>query len=312
MISKEKKGFKDWSGSGQDPKSLKDIWDATGAFNNNYTPDVEQGLASLKHRMSQDAVSKSRIVSLRPALRFWKIAAAMLILLGGAYVFQRAWSAENMESLAAEAGTRKSISLSDHSLITLNQSSRLTYPEIFGKNKRLVSLEGEAFFEIERDENRPFLVETALADVEVLGTSFNIRSYPDQEEVEVFVKTGQVRVSIKNNGASYNLLPGDKLVYQKSATGANLSRDEAGIALFWKEGLASFREKTFREIFQGLEQLYGVEIGVKNKSMLDCKFTLTAESGKLHEAFEAIRTACPVIIEKTTAGKYAVSGKCCD
>jgi ferric-dicitrate binding protein FerR (iron transport regulator) len=310
MDSKVKKGYKKWLHSGEDDKSLQQLWDITGSYNSNFEPDLEKGLSSFRNRLTTDQTK--HVIRLLPFAKVWKVAAAVLFVVGAAYLYKNQISGnEHLETIASEAGIHKTFSLNDGSLITLNRSSQLTFPENFDKNIRKASLEGEAFFEIARDESRPFLVNTSLATVEVLGTSFNIRSQTSENVFEVYVKTGKVRVRINSTGEALVLLPGEQVVYQKDTEKIVHSQNVASAALAWKEGVALFKEKTFSEIFSGMERMYDVEIDIKNSRLLSCKFTLTAERGKLNEAFSAIKVACPVNISKVAPLQYEVTGRCC-
>lgn len=313
MDLKENKVFKNWLSSGEDEKTLSTLWRLTKQHQPDYQPDLEKGLASFKNKMAQQNAAVGKTLHLKPVFKFWKIAAAIVVLLGAAYLLRDAIFQDTPARILATAdGMLKTLSLEDGSKATLNRSSRLIYPQQFEAARRELNLEGEAFFEIKKDETRPFLVKTALGEIEVLGTSFNVRAYPEQMSLEVYVATGKVRVSIPALKKDFELLPKDYLVYDAKAEEASKTREDTYIPLLWKENAAYFKNQTFAEIFRGMELMYHVEFEVEDQRLLKCKYTLTAESGKLQEALESIQMGCQVNIQKTTAGKYVVSGKCCD
>ncbi|HEY0176676.1 MAG TPA: FecR family protein, partial [Pedobacter sp.] len=106
-----------------------------------------------------------------------------------------------------KAGEQKIITLTDGSRIILNNASKLTYPSVFSRNKREVYLSGEAFFDVKHDSSRPFLVHASHLKVQVLGTSFNIKSYQADHHTTVSVATGKVGVNSNRPSDTYMLLP---------------------------------------------------------------------------------------------------------
>lgn len=108
--------------------------------------------------------------------------------------------------------------LPDGTLVYLNKDSRLTYPKAFDKSERVVVLEGEAFFDVQRDEEHPFVIYSGNTKTEVLGTSFNLKAYDKQDEVELTVVSGEVKLSIMGiaaNNSSVNLIKGEQGLFNK-------------------------------------------------------------------------------------------------
>ena len=317
MTSKEKKGFKQWleqhSKTEKEGKSLRDMWDATRSYREQYQPDVEMGLNKFKARMRNDAPATGKVLRLNPMARVLKIAAAFVILLGAVYLFKMAFpGVAPTETLVAETGNQKVFMLNDGTSVTLNESSSLTFPEDFTKKERRVELEGEAFFQVAKDASKPFVVETELADIQVLGTSFNVRAYADENLVEVFVKTGKVAVWLKDSNKRVELNPGEKLVFDKNLNKVVSAKDATGNSMAWKDGILFFKEKTFREIFSEVERQFGIEIRVKNEKLLSCRYTLTIEKDKFQEDLNSIMISCPVKFTEVTPKSLVVSGTCCE
>lgn len=315
MTSKEKKGLENWqerhSSMDQEGKFLQRLWDATGIYKEQYQPDVNKGFDKFKARMANEANFEAKVVRLNPMAKVLRMAAALVILLGGIYVFKMAIpSATSTETAVAEAGTTKVLMLEDGTSVTLNETSSLTFPEEFTEKERRVALKGEAFFEVAKDAGKPFVVATELADIQVLGTSFNIRAYTGEEKVEVYVKTGKVAVTMKNSGKRVELKPGEKMVFEKQPDKIVASKDPTGNSLGWKEGTLIFKEKTFREIFTEIERQFDVKIKVENEQLLNCRYTLTIEKDKLEEDLNSISISFPVIFKKLSPDSLEVSGTC--
>jgi hypothetical protein len=173
--------------------------------------------------------------------------------------------------------TRLKVKLPDGSMVTLGGKSRVKYPASFVDNKRDIYLDGEAFFEVTKDPNKPFTVFTGQVHTQVLGTSFKVTALP-QTPVEVSVVTGKVRVSYHNGNAVNNLatmLPGDKIVW----SGDHLvkAKIDPRDVLAWKNELMIFKKQTLKNILDVFQKHYGVHITVVNKGFLTEKISLSLD-----------------------------------
>jgi transmembrane sensor len=118
-----------------------------------------------------------------------------------------------LSQVSTKPGSRTQIQLPDGSVVRLNSSSSLTYDKNFGKNIREVSLTGEAFFDVTKDSSHPFIIHTNVIDIKVLGTEFNVRSYPSDVNTETSLIRGKVEVTVKNrSNEKIYLEPNEKLV----------------------------------------------------------------------------------------------------
>ena len=124
------------------------------------------------------------------------IAASVLLVItfGVIFVLQQVGKTQNLITKTTTRGQKSTITLTDGSQVRLNSESSLIYPERFEENVRSIQLVGEAFFDVARDENRPFIIKSGEVTTTVLGTSFNVSAFPD-EDIEVTVATGKVKVS---------------------------------------------------------------------------------------------------------------------
>jgi len=151
----------------------------------------------------------------------------------------------------------------------LNSESKISYPKPFDVHQRIVELEGEAFFEITPDKNRPFIVKSGNLLTKVLGTSFNIKAYPFDKNVKVAVKTGKVSVEntsreTKNKKSkTVILLPSEMVTYQKSDNTTNISGFDPREELDWRKGILNFNNASMEEFVAKLERWYGVDIIVE-------------------------------------------------
>ncbi len=318
MTSKEKKGFEQWldadASDQQGQSALKKLWDLTGNYKNSYGPSVDTGLAALQRRMSQTEAPQTKLVRLNPLSKLLRIAAVLLVLVVAGLMVKNCFMApeSNTETIIAEATSIKTIPLVDGTVVTLNQKGSLTFPEKFLGDERRVRLEGEGFFEVAHDESKPFVLETGSVEVKVLGTSFNVRSFPNEPSVQVYVKTGKVEVKLLNSGKTYTLAPGDMLTFPKNKKEAKVAPAPQGNLIGWKEGKLRFKETPLKEILAEVQQQFGVTFDLDNAAKLDCPFTITIEQKNLRDAFQALEASCPLKFEQVGESRVIVKGQCCE
>ena len=139
----------------------------------------------------------SKVISMAP---IWRVAASIAIVLGIAIVLYLSQSTTGINYLtkSTERGQKATITLSDGSTVRLNSESSITYPESFAEEIRELELVGEAFFDIKKDQDRPFIVSSHKIETTVLGTSFNINAY-DSTAVSVALVSGKVKVNTTQN-----------------------------------------------------------------------------------------------------------------
>jgi transmembrane sensor len=183
------------------------------------------------------------------------------------------------------AGQKSTIYLSDGTKVILNAQSKLVYNEQFGTEKREVSLVGEAFFEVTKDTNKPFIVKSADLVTTVLGTSFNVNAYPEKNETQVAVITGKVAVEATsiineaNTAQKIYLLPSEMATYSASDNTLIPSTFSPEEITSWKDGIIYFKNTDEKLVLNKLEKWYGVEIESQNKSPR--KWDITAEYDNL-------------------------------
>lgn len=148
------------------------------------------------------------------------------------------------------------LQLSDGTVVYLNSGSRLKYPVSFKGTERKVFLEGEAYFEVVRNERQPFRVAAGEVEVEVLGTSFNMNAYPEREGVQTTLANGKIRVV--NQEKSVILSPGE----QASCVNGDIHVREVDVKEFtsWKNGLFIFNKMTLKDIMIQMERWYGLQV----------------------------------------------------
>lgn len=213
--------------------------------------------------------------------RIGKIAASILIplILGfSIYFYRENKSLSNFmgttTSINISSGEKTQIVLPDGTLVSLNSATTLSYPSDFGLNKRNITLSGEAYLEVAKNENIPFCVNTDMISVEVLGTKFNINAYNNSDIVETSLLEGSVKITTRGkNSRSVILSPHEKAIYLKSRDLLSVSQTNTHFETAWLRGEMVFRSARFSEIIDKLKKRYGVEIEVNGKGYDEELFT---------------------------------------
>ncbi|MBD8487785.1 FecR family protein [Echinicola sp. CAU 1574] len=169
-------------------------------------------------------------------------------------------------------GTKSSFYLPDGTLVKLNASSKLEFPATFSDTLREVKLIGQGFFEVTRNEEAPFIVKTENLNVQVLGTSFDILSYPNSDRFEVAVASGRVEVGSRQG--YLEILTKHEMTKLNPTTGKlTKSTFDPSFQIGWKDGILSFNDLSFDKVFDQLEIWYGVDIQVSDGIDLRKKYT---------------------------------------
>lgn len=211
-------------------------------------------------------------------LEILKIAAVVALTLAGGFYFY----AKKMEQAAAAVhtvsvppGQRVQILLPDGTRVWLNARSEIKYPGLFSARERKVELNGEAYFEVRRNDKAPFVVHTDKCDVQALGTTFNVDAYSRNGNFSVALIEGSVRVTNNEKpGNTILLSPRYKADYAHGVLSAGLIDDYD--AYRWREGLLCFKDMNFTELLERLEKCYDIRIITGNDKLANY-----AISGKL-------------------------------
>lgn len=190
----------------------------------------------------------------------------------GSTFFQSRQSSEKHNKLYVPAGQRACLTLNDGTEVWLNAGSTLIYPAEFSGKERVVTLEGEAYFNVVTDKEKPFIVSVNALKVKALGTEFNIHGYAGGDYTCVSLLEGSVQVYRSGNPEKNVLL---KPLEQVFIQNEKLKVEPIGnmADFLWKDGIYSFDDEPFENIIKKLEQYYCVKIVVKDPSILDFEYT---------------------------------------
>lgn len=234
--------------------------------------------------------------------KYFRAAASVTIIVGlsfGLYQLNRpekvAGTSEQTQYIKREnpPGIKSIITLSDGTKVSLNATSRLEFPSAFKGEKRLVYLSGEAFFEVQKDPEKPFIVITNKIATTVIGTSFNIEAFPEDAQISISLVEGKVKVEAFDDEDQYKktaetfLTPGEQVIY-KDGQALKKERFDREVVTAWKDGILNFKKADFEEIIDKLEKWYGVEFKVLNQNRKDIRFSGTFQNETLKNVLDAI------------------------
>jgi ferric-dicitrate binding protein FerR (iron transport regulator) len=213
--------------------------------------------------------------------------------------------------IQSPVGMRSHIVLPDGTDLWLNAGSKIKYAIPFIKESRKIDLSGEAFLHVVKNEKSPFLVNAGNTEVKVLGTQFNIKSYPEDKHIEVALEEGSIEFSFtRNNGqkASTKLKPNDYLILNKKSTRATIENKNIEKYISWRQNIMILDETPMLEVAKILERWYGVKVVITDNEIKKYKFTTTFENETLHRVLELLEISSPISI-KYTLGKINKKSK---
>jgi transmembrane sensor len=222
----------------------------------------------------------------------WKIAASLILVSGlllTTYFYWRSQLIVNSITYSeyySPKGKIKTVTLPDGSKVTLNADSKLKIVKGFEGNERTAYLEGEAFFEVTKNKEKPFVVHTGQIETKVLGTSFDINAYPENPEIEVSVLEGKVSVSDTMQHQVF-LSPHQKSVFQQQ----NLTITEfknINDAIGWKERKLIFKNESWNSIAHKLERYYNVNVSLADSLNQSCRLNASFDNEQLDNVLKIL------------------------
>lgn len=208
------------------------------------------------------------------------------LVLGYLY-FQKPELAEKYAEVTAATGSVIRYELPDHSVVWLNSGSTLRYPTVFRSDNRNVELNGEAYFEVEADNERPFYVNTRYGlTVYVYGTRFNVTAYEDDSNIETVLEKGKVNVISPDRKTIMQLAPGEQLLYNKQSQKLIKNKVDIYEKVAWKDGKLIFRNASLDDIFKRLSRHFNVDIQFNNKSGKEYKYRATFRNETLPQILD--------------------------
>lgn len=200
-------------------------------------------------------------------------------------------SLKNSVTAVTQPGKQKKIELPDGSLVWLNGNTTIRYVDDKIAERRILYLKGEAFFDINHDPEKPFIVKTNHATIQVLGTRFDVSAYPGEAVTDAVLTEGSIlfTTDAKEKKISTQIIPGEKVSINYLSGQFQISRVDTAFYASWKEGRLLFNNETFGEVAKAMDHKYNVTIEFSDKSLCKKRINGYLEKESLQEAMEALR-----------------------
>ena len=253
----------------------EELWVSSAVADDTQQYDVDQAFERFRKRTGLDQSGKQSY----KWYRTWSVAAVAIVLLGlitvTAYWQGSRQIQSNFSDIVVEAplGSKTKLTLPDGSTVWLNAGSKMIYSQGFGVSDRRLAFQGEGYFEVEKNDEMPFLVQTHDVNVTVVGTKFNFRNYPEDEEAVVELLEGKVALEnqLKEESVRY-LSPNEKMVLHKATGKMDITSAKVKEATLWTENILLFDEDLLPDIVRELERSYHVQIEIENEDLKQTRF----------------------------------------
>jgi len=261
MLSKQNKSqFDDY----------KLLWEHSAAHKTDFVPDIDEQWEDLNRRIYytekfvQSEQKQKRTITVSAVNILPKIAALFLLLFGLYFLLLNKNVKTGTKEYSSVKIQKSPLVLPDNSKVFLSYSSKINYPSEFNTSERDVVFTGEALFNVTHNPEKPFVVKAGNTRIKVLGTVFNLRNYPSENEISVYLKSGKILFySVDKNEKVIEqvlLLPGEKAVYNKTTGLISKGKFSGNNFMAWQTGNLEFTKVPLTDVFKTLEKTYNIEI----------------------------------------------------
>lgn len=206
--------------------------------------------------------------------------------------------ASNIYTFEVKPGQKGSMHLADGTVVYLNSSSKISFAGDYNSENRIVTLSGEAYFEVAKNPDKRFIVTCNGVDIEALGTEFNVKAYPADSIITTTLAQGKVKVY--SNEQSITLLPNGVATYDlKRQTIESSTVEDVSIANYWRTGQLVFDAEPLSSIARTIERMYNVKINIDDPKLKDIKFTGTIQNNSLNNVFYTMSLSYPLTYTMT-------------
>ena len=286
--------------------SLSDFKELVSTVNDSSDQELEDFFFDTYPSLSQEKIDslychlhkKMKISPFYKITRHWgQIAASILLLFASGLTILYYIQHQELQTLAeqdvivrsGDSGTSQ-VSLPDGTLVRLNANSSLTYQQNFGQNNRKVKLSGEGYFEVKKNTEKKFIVNTGYIDVTVLGTKFNLYAYEDKDIIEMALVEGHVNVSTsKPPYQTICVKPNEKVTYNKYDNKLNIEKTTTKIETAWLNKELVFREEKLENVFQCLSRKFRVKFSIDSSISVDDVYTGAFDDEKIEDILEVLK-----------------------
>ncbi|MFT4071277.1 MAG: DUF4974 domain-containing protein [Dysgonamonadaceae bacterium] len=237
--------------------------------------------------------------------RIVNVAAILLpvVLILGAYLYLKPHNIELFE-VVADMGEKASLTLPEGSKISVNSGSKLIYYSDYNQKERLVRLDGEAFFDVRHNPEKPFIVQCKEIKIKVLGTRFGIKAYPDEENISIVLNSGKIQlITPKDN---IEMKPNDRILYNRITQQVLQQKVNAEDYTDWRQNRLRFDGEPVEFIMKTISRMHNIDIVFDNEDLKKQRFTGTVDNTNIESVLNAIKLTSSINyrIEDSTVHLY--------
>ncbi len=296
-------------------QSVEMSWKMGSGYNDPVVVDLDEDYEELEKKM--DAIASplekdSTPVRSLPRRNWWSVAASFLILVSIGYLLRNYFRAANeWEQIAVVEKMTEALVLSDGTKVWVSENSTFSRPENFSVKERRVRLQGQAYFEVIPDTNRPFVIQTESGEVKVLGTSFNVRDFSTEREMKVEVLTGRVQLETRDESQKIYLEANENGILNKKNKTLVKQKATSENFLFWHTGKLSFKEQALGEVLNELEKQFDIKVQLLDASLSSCPFTSSFDQPKVEDLLATIEGVFGMELVERSKNNYQLKGGSC-
>ena len=275
----------------------------------------------IEDSLFEESSENRRSIFKRKGVAIFSISVFLILATGGIYFFSKrksteAVASEAISSVATKNGNRTNIVLPDGSQVRLNAGSSLDYNNShFNKDIREVTLNGEAYFDVVKNADKPFIIHTKKMDIKVLGTSFNVRSYNDEKFAEAALIKGSLEVTLKDRDQKIILQPNEKISVPNEEPTADVKPEKVYVAksnpvripqivvneikpspryniigeIAWTQNKLYFEDETLEDIGHLIERWFGKKVTIANESLKSVHYTGNFENETMEDVLSYLK-----------------------
>ena len=272
-------------------QKFEELWKHSDSFGKDFNPDISKAIARYKRRIENAVHTKKKRTKI---IRLSQLAAAAVVILFFAYFTNSYINSNSLITVISDSTATKQIILPDSSIIYLNKNTEIKYRKSF--TKRIVKLEGEAFFEVKKQNGSSFIVETKKINIKVLGTSFNVKAINNKNNTKLSVLTGKVQFNSNKSNKKTIVNPNQQATYNNLSSEISKTELKNNNFLTWKTGVLSFKNNSLKEVLETLNENYDTEFNVSDKQLYDLQLTCEFNNQTINEILEEIEIILPIRI----------------
>jgi transmembrane sensor len=287
-------------------ENTEKIWEMSESDeSDNFSADT--GWESLKSRIN---IKQDHKYTKKLWLSLSRVAAILLLIISVAFGVQYFVNKVAVVKVTAHQNqSDRPVILPDGTKVYLNAGASLAYPKTFAKNKRIVELSGEAYFEVTHNKNYPFEIKTKYAKIKVLGTSFNVLAVPKTDSIQVAVTSGIVELTALLGNRKIQIAKGNAGVYYYSRDTLKYSDFDVN-SNAWVTKKLIFTNSSLEYVTQTLEHIYGKKLTLETENIKNCRLTADFKDSNLEKILEAVKESLGLKIKKNKHG-YLITGPGC-